>query len=165
MYRSQGGDWTTAGTELSPEIIWIDLLTPTPDEVHFVEAAVKIRMPTQAALSEIEASSRLRLDHHVLYLSSPVVTLDATGEAHLTPVGFVINANVLVTVRFFSSPAFDSVAARIDGDDSLKNGMCVFTSLLEAIVERGADVLEHLGATVDELSRSVFKGGDRKSVV
>ena len=163
MYRSQGGDWTTAGTELPPEIIWIDLLNPTPDEVRFVEASVKIRVPTEAALSEIEASSRLRLDHHVLYLSSPVVTLDASGEAHLTPVGFVITANVLVTVRFFTSPAFDSVAARIDGDDGLKNGMCVFTSLLEAVVDRGADVLEHLGATADELARSVFKGGLKQS--
>jgi magnesium transporter len=158
MYRSQGGDWQSGGTELSPEIIWIDLLNPTPEEIHFVERAAKIRMPTEASLSEIEASSRLRLDHHVLYLSSPVVTLDASGEAHLTPVGFVITANVLVTVRFFTSAPFDSVAERIDTDDSLKNGMCVFTRLLEAIVDRGADVLEHLGVTADGLSRSVFKG-------
>jgi magnesium transporter len=158
MYRSQGGDWQSAGTELAPEIIWIDLLNPTPEEIHFVERAAKIRMPTEASLSEIEASSRLRLDHHVLYLSSPVVTLDASGEAHLTPVGFVITANVLVTVRFFTSAAFDSVAQRIDTDDSLENGMCVFTRLLEAIVDRGADVLEHLGVTADGLSRSVFKG-------
>jgi magnesium transporter len=158
MYRSQGGDWQSAGTELAPEIIWIDLLNPTPEEIHFVERAAKIRMPTEASLSEIEASSRLRLDHHVLYLSSPVVTLDASGEAHLTPVGFVITANVLVTVRFFTSAPFDSVAQRIDTDDSLKNGMCVFTRLLEAIVDRGADVLEHLGVTADGLSRSVFKG-------
>ena len=57
MYRSQGGDWTTAGTELPREIIWIDLLAPTPEELHFAEAAVKIRVPTEAALSEIEASS------------------------------------------------------------------------------------------------------------
>src|SRR3984957_13148121 len=128
MYRSQGGDWTIAGTALPPEIIWIDLLTPTPEEVRFVETAVKIRVPTEAALSEIEASSRLRLDHHVLYLRSPVVTLDASGEAHLTPVGFVVTADVLVTVRFFASPAFDSVASRIDADDSLQNGMCVFTT-------------------------------------
>jgi magnesium transporter len=158
MYRSQGGDWQSVGTELAPEIIWIDLLNPTPEEIHFVERAAKIRMPTEASLSEIEASSRLRLDHHVLYLSSPVVTLDASGEAHLTPVGFVITANVLVTVRFFTSAPFDSVAQRIDTDDSLENGMCVFTRLLEAIVDRGADVLEHLGVTADGLSRSVFKG-------
>jgi len=159
MYRNRGGDWQSAGTELAPEIIWIDLLSPTPEEIRFVERAVKIRVPTEESLSEIEASSRLKLDHHVLYLSSPAVRLDELGEAHLTPVGFVINANVLVTVRFFASPFFDSVADRIETDDSLQNGMCVFTSLLEAMVDRGADVLEHLGTTADGLSRSVFKGG------
>jgi magnesium transporter len=41
----------------------------------------------------------------------------------------------------------------------LQNGMCVFTSILEAMVDRGADVMEHLGASADDLSRSVFKGG------
>jgi magnesium transporter len=164
MYRNQGGgDWKSAGTELPPEIIWIDLLNPTPDEVRFVERAVKIRVPTEASLSEIEASSRLKLDHHVLYLSSPTVRLDEFGEAHLTPVGFIIGANVLVTVRFSELPPFDSVAERIDTDDSLENGMCVFTSLLEAIVDRSADVLEHLGTTVDGLSRSVFKGGMKET--
>ena len=157
MYRNQGEDIKSPGTELAPEIIWIDLLKPTEEEISFVERAVKIRVPTEAALSEIEASSRLKLDHHVLYLSSPAVSLDESGEAHLTPVGFVINANILVTVRFFALAPFDSVAERIDTDDSLKNGMCVFTSLLEAIVDRGADVLEHLGVTADGL--------DRKSVV
>ena len=44
-------------------------------------------------------------------------------------------------------------------DDTLESGMCVFTALLEAMVDRGADVLEHLGATTDALSRDVFKGG------
>ncbi len=36
--------------------------------------------------------------------------------------------------------------------------MGVFVALLEAIVDRGADVLEHLAAAVDQVSRTVFKG-------
>jgi magnesium transporter len=166
MYRSQDGDWQSAGTELAPEIIWIDLLSPTPEEIRFVENAVKIKVPTETSLSEIEASSRLKLDHKVLYLSTPSVRLDELGEAHLTPVGFVIGPRMLVTVRFAALPTFDGVAERIDSDDS-ENGMCVFTRLMEAIVDRGADVLEHLGATADSLSRSIFKGGltERKGPV
>jgi magnesium transporter len=41
--------------------------------------------------------------------------------------------------------------------------MCVFTALLEAIVDRGADVLEQLGTTNDALSRDVFRGGLARS--
>jgi magnesium transporter len=66
---------------------------------------------------------------------------------------------VLVTVRFWPLPLFDEIGKRIGTDDSLENGMCVFTSLIEAMVDRGADVLEHLGTKADALSRSVFRGG------
>jgi magnesium transporter len=158
MYRSGGREWQPAETVLADEIIWIDLVSPTAEEINFAEKAASIKVPTEASLSEIEASSRLRLDHKILYLSAPSVRVDEAGEAHLTPVGFVIGAKVLVTVRFAKLPTFDGVAERIDGDDS-ENGMCVFTRLVEAIVDRGADQLEHLGATADDLSRSVFKGG------
>jgi magnesium transporter len=158
MYRSQSDDWRSAGTELAPEIIWIDLLNPSPDEKQFVEQTVSIRVPSEDSLSEIEASSRLIFEHNLLYLSSPAVRLDEEGEAHITPVGFIIGPRVLVTIRFSPLPIFDAVAKRMASDDS-QNGMCVFTSLLEAMVDRGADVLEHLGKTTDDQSKAVFKGG------
>jgi magnesium transporter len=157
-YRGQAEQWLK-GKDLGADIIWIDLLDPTPDEIQHVEDVVKIRVPTEDSLGEIEASSRLKLDHNLLYLSSPAVTVNDRGEADITSVGFIIGPQVLVTVRFAPLPTFDSVAERIQSDDSLQNGMCVFTALLEAMVDRGADVLEHLGAEADKLSRSVFKGG------
>ena len=159
LYRWATNDWQSIGAELPPEIIWIDLLDPSADEKQFVESRLNIRVPTEDALSEIEASSRLIADHDRLYLSSPAVRLDANNEAEITNVGFIIGPRVLVTVRFASMPAFDTVMKRIDPDNSLQNGMCVFTALIEAMVDRGADVLEHLGAKADQLSRAVFKGG------
>jgi len=159
MYRSQSDDWQNIGAELSSEIIWIDLLSPSPEEKQFVERMLKVRVPSEESLNEIEASSRLVYDHELLYLSSPAVRVDEFKEAYLTAVGFIIGPRVLVTVRFSTMPIFDNVAQRVTSDDSLENGMCVFTSLLEAMVDRGADVLEHLGITTDKLSRAVFKGG------
>jgi magnesium transporter len=116
-------------------------------------------VPSEEALSEIEASSRLIFDQGTLYLSSPSVRRDEQNEAQLTPVGFIIGPRVLVTVRFSLLPTFDAVAKRILADDDVQNGIGVFTGLLEAMVDRGADVLEHLGATADTLSRAVFRGG------
>jgi magnesium transporter len=40
----------------------------------------------------------------------------------------------------------------------LASSVGVFTALLKAIVDRGADVLEHLGAELDRISRNVFQG-------
>ena len=159
LYRSATDDWQSIGAELPSEIIWIDLLTPSEEEKRFVERVLGIRVPTESSLGQIEASSRLISDHDRLYLSSPAVRLDANNEAEITNIGFIIGPRVLVTVRFAALSTFDDVMKRIDTDKSLQNGMCVFTALLEAMVDRGADVLEHLGAKTDQLSRGVFKGG------
>ncbi|MGY4410421.1 magnesium transporter [Bradyrhizobium sp. LB7.1] len=128
-------------------------------EKQFVERLLKIRIPSAESLSEIEASSRLIFDHGTLYLGSPAVRLNEDNEAEITPVGFIIGPHVLVTVRFAELPIFDQVSKRVGSDDTLENGMCVFTSLLEAMIDRGADALEHLAVRVDTLSRSVFRGG------
>src|ERR1700753_3473512 len=141
------------------DAIWVDLLNPTSDEERSVESLLGIEIPDEASLSEIEASSRMISEHGKLYLSSPAVRVDEHGDAYLTPIGFVIGAEALVTVRFAALPIFDAVTDRMRTDESLTNGMCVFTALLEAMVDRGADVLEHLGATTDGLSRDVFRGG------
>jgi magnesium transporter len=159
LYRWPTDDWKSIGAELPPEIIWIDLLNASEEEKQFVESRLKIRVPSEKSLGEIEASSRLIFDHGTLYLSSPSVRLDEEKEAELTPIGFVIGPRVLVTIHFWPLPVFDHVVKRVETDNDLENGMCVFTALLEAMVDRGADVLEQLGVTADTLSRSVFKGG------
>ena len=159
LYRWPTDDWQSIGAEMPSEIIWADLLNATAEEKKLVERLLQIRIPSEESLSEIEASSRLILDHGTLYLSSPAVRLNEDNEPEITPVGFVIGPHVLVTVRFAQLPIFDEVAKRIGSDESIENGMCVFTSLLEAMIDRSADVLEHLGAKVDNLSRGVFKGG------
>ncbi|QPF84453.1 magnesium transporter CorA family protein [Bradyrhizobium genosp. L] len=159
LYRSATDDWQTIGEKLPSGIIWIDLLNPSADEKQFVERALDIRVPSEESLGEIEASSRLVKDHDRLYLTSPAVRLDENNEAEITNIGFVIGPRVLVTVRFAELKNVDDVMKRIATDKNLENGMCVFTALLEAMVDRGADVLEHLGAKTDKLSRAVFKGG------
>ena len=163
LYRWPNDDWQGLGAELPPGIIWIDLVNPSDAEKAFVEQRLNIRVPTEEALGEIEASSRLIFEHDTLYLSSPSVRLDEEQEAQLTSIGFIIGPRVLVTVRFWPLPTFDKIAKEMATDGDLQNGMCVFTALIEAMVDRGADVLEQLGATADTLSRSVFKGGLARS--
>ncbi len=80
-YREDGNDWRVEGAKLPDNIIWLDLLDPTPEEQQLVETRAKIRVPSKEALSEIEASSRLILQRGVLYLSTPMV---ARGELQTT---------------------------------------------------------------------------------
>jgi magnesium transporter len=159
IYRDEGGTVRTGSEpELPGKVIWIDLLDPTPEETGFVERRAKIRVPSKDALSEIEASSRLIVERGVLYLSTPVVAGAGTSNPHLSPAGFILGPKLLVTVRYAKLPPFDAVAETIRADETLASSTGVFVALLEAMVDRGADVLEHLGAEIDRISRSVFRG-------
>jgi magnesium transporter len=61
-------------------------------------------------------------------------------------------------VRFAPLSTFDKVSEQVRQDKDLQSATAIFAALLEAIVDRGADVLERLGADLDKVSRSVFRG-------
>ena len=105
-YREDGNDWRVEGANLPDNIIWLDLLDPTPEEQKLVESRAKIRVPSKEALSEIEASSRLIIQHGVLYLSTPMVAKGDAETTEISPAGFVLTRNLLVTVRYQTAFAF-----------------------------------------------------------
>jgi magnesium transporter len=148
--------------ELPSGVIWIDLLHPTGEETAFVEQRTKIHIPSIDRLSEIESSSRLAVDHDVIYLSVPAVAQGDTADAYLSPAGFILTRSVLVTVRFAPLSVFDVVAEKVKADERLQSAAAVFTALLEAIVDRAADVLERLGGELGQVSKSVFRGDPSK---
>jgi magnesium transporter len=144
--------------DLPKDAIWIDLLNPTAEESALVESQREVRIPSAEALREIESSSRLAVDHDVVYLSVPAVAQGDTPDAYLSPTGFILDANVLITLRFAPLSTFDAVAERVKQDKALQSATAVFAALLEAMVDRGADVLERLGAELDKVSKSFFRG-------
>jgi magnesium transporter len=163
VYRDEDGSFSDSKLERLPsEIIWIDLLNPTDAEKQIVAERTNIHVPSVQALSEIESSSRLVVDRGIIYLSTPVVAQADTADAFISPVGFVLTKGVLVTVRFAELTAFNVVSDQIARDQSLRSSAGVFTALLEAIVDRGADVLERLGTDLDRISRLIFRGDPAK---
>jgi len=142
-------------------VIWVDMLNPSSDEVNWTEQNFGVRVPSRDELSEIELSSRLAVEGKTIYLSSPVIGKATIEQADLTPAGFVITSQVLVTIRFETLPTFDIVAERLKHDEFMNSGMAVFVALMEAVVDRGADVLEHLAAEVEQVSRAIFRGNVR----
>src|SRR5271166_4048179 len=160
MYRENGASVRTSSSPSLPRhIIWIDLISPTNEEKSFVETRTNVRIPSIDSLSEIESSSRLSVDHETIYLSVPAVAQGDTADAYLSPAGFILTQNVLITIRFSPLSTFDIVAERVSRDETTpQSAVGVFVSLLEAMVDRGADVLERLGAELNKVSRSVFRG-------
>jgi magnesium transporter len=162
IYRDDGEARGSHTGELPEKVIWLDLLNPTEEEKAFVENRAGLRVPSFEALSEIESSSRLIVDHGVLYLSMPLVAQGETEDYHASPIGFVLSRRFVVTIRFAENSTFKAVAEKVRADDSIRSGAGVFTAVMEALVDRGADVLEHLAAELDKTSRTVFRGNLRR---
>jgi magnesium transporter len=135
--------------------VWVDLLNASEAEAAEAAEETGLEAPSREALSEIESSSRVFVDDGVLRLSMPLITPADDLSTTLLPVGFVIGKGALLTVRFGPSAAFDAVAKTV-ADESSLSAEDVLTRLLEAMVDRAADRLEHTGATLDEISRSAF---------
>ncbi|HET8613484.1 MAG TPA: CorA family divalent cation transporter, partial [Sphingomonas sp.] len=135
---------------------WIDLHDPTDEEKARMAERFRITVPDRAALSEIELSSRLRSHERVLYMSAPLVARGEDGEDMLSPVGFILSPDVLVTVRFADSGAFEAVHEEMGRGDAPKSPAEALIRLLEEIVDRAADRFERAAENVNEASRSVF---------
>jgi magnesium transporter len=139
---------------LPPDVVWLDLLQPSDAETAFVERTTKLRLPTLDELSEIESSSRLRSRDGLLYLSAPLVHRAIADEPQTTPVGFVLAPERLVTVRFEPLVAFSTF------EKTARGTACeILAGLIEAIVDRIADVLEHIAGGLDTLSHRLFRSG------
>lgn len=137
--------------------VWWDLIDATDEENAAVERATGLKVPTREEISEIESSSRLYVDDGAVHVSAPAIHRSDSGTFVVTPIGFVLSPDHLVTVRFAPLASVDSFAAHFGthgtGDATSSE---VFTGLLEAIVDRLADVLEHLEALMDDISGAIF---------
>src|SRR5438270_817316 len=150
-----------AESEVLPrDIVWIDLLKPEAGEIGFVERMTGLTVPSLDELSEIESSSRLRARDGALYLSAPLIYRPEPDQPMSTPVGFVLTRDRLITVRFAELSSFASFADRtIPADDRPITSAGTLTELLEAIVDRLADALEHSASELDGLSHRLFRAG------
>ena len=148
-----------SGTEASgaaAKPFWIDLLQPTDDERNRVGSEHALRIPTRAALEEIESSSRLHAEGQSLTLSMPLVVPEERADAQPAPLGFILTPALLVTARYTPVSGFDDVVARIDKGTAPRNAPATFAALIEAMVDHRADLLEALSATVNSISKRLF---------
>ena len=137
--------------------IWIDLLQPTPTEISAVEQALGIELPTEADLAEIESSSRIYVENSALFLSMPLVT-QADSNPRLASIGFVLTRSHLVSIRFQASHIFDQFIARLPQTDMAdQTGVRILVGVLEAVVDRIADVMEKVRSDLDGISHTIFR--------
>lgn len=153
---------TTAPGETLPEnTVWIDLLNPTPEEDHAVEAWTQAPVPTRDDMREIEESSRFYSENGAQFLTAPILHAADTEYPGASPITFILTASCLVTVRYTEPKSFSFYIARATKPGSALigpkcDGLIIFLGLLEAVIDRLADILENVAAGLDRSAAEIF---------
>jgi len=146
------------GTPAPSGLVWVDLLEPTPEEEKAVESVLAIDLPTREKMQEIEVSSRLYQQEGALFMTATVLSKSETESPESNAMTFILAGDRLVTVRYADPQSFSAFRSRAR---QLGPGMAraeiVLLGLLDAIVDRTADVLERVGIEVESVSQLIFK--------
>jgi magnesium transporter len=140
------------------EAIWIDLVSPSLDEEAWVEKYNLLEIPTLEEMREIELSSRLYVEGDTLFMIATMVAQSATINPKYDAVTFALTPNKLITIRYIEPQAFKLFSTKLQRSSKVSyQPIEIFISLLEATVDRLADVLEYIGHHLDDYSKDIFQ--------
>ncbi|MDF2995089.1 MAG: Mg2 transporter protein CorA family protein [Xanthobacteraceae bacterium] len=140
------------------DAIWLDLFAPLPDEDLLVERALNISVPTREEMVEIEPSSRLYVEDGALFMTGSVLCAAESERPTITAVSFILARGKLVTVRYDEPKPFRLLIAKLGrACPQQLTGTALLLELLDAIIDRAADIIEHLGTEIDGTSQRIFE--------
>ena len=163
MLRAYGpgcdGSVVDSGIDKIPEgATWIDLEEPTREEERMVERCIGLNVPTQMELAEIEPSSRLYDRDGVLFMTISVLRGVTEHSPTTMPLGFVLAAERLVTIRYGTSKPIRAFADHVHREPELaRDATTVLLRMLDAIIDRLADELEEIGTELERISAHIFQ--------
>ncbi|MGY3616855.1 magnesium transporter CorA family protein [Bradyrhizobium sp. USDA 10063] len=149
---------STEVAALPENAVWIDMVRPTPEEDRAVERLAGIAVPTREDMQEIEISSRLYIENSARYMTATLMCHSDTDMPRTTAVTFILAGHRLVTVRYDQPKPFALVEAKLGRSCTPSiNGEMVLMELLDAVIDRCADILERCGSEIDQVSHDIFE--------
>jgi magnesium transporter len=146
-------------------LAWVDLLNPTAEEEATLEAQLGVDIPTREEMHRFEVSGRLYREDDAVVMTATLPARTDSDDLLMGPVAFVIVGGKLITVRYHEPRVFKTFPQRAAGSNlGCVNGETVFVALLEATVDRLADILERAEQEVDAISRAIFRSEQPKSM-
>ena len=146
-----------SGWRLPPDTVWLDLISPSREEELIVEQAVGFDLPTAEEMAQIEPSSRLYQENGATFMTASLLVRSTDSHPTLSPVTFVLSDKRLLTIRYETMKAFSIFAQRAlqTGVDAGAGGEALL-GLLDAVIERLAEVLEMGAEQVQASSNAIF---------
>ncbi len=146
---------------LPPDTAWVDLHQPTLEEDRVAERFLAAQIPSREETEEIEFSSRFYAEDGAVFMTATLLTGIDMGKPALAPFTVVVAGDRIATVRYDDLRAvrqFINRAAK--PGNGCTSTPAIFLGLIEAVVDRTADVLERISKDVDKINTEVFSKQD-----
>lgn len=161
------------GEPLPSDALWIDLLSPSPQEVEFVQRELALQVPTREEMREIEASARVYEEGDALVLTTTMLVNADQPPPSASELTCILKPGKLITLRYADPQPFRNLASRLERSHAtLNTSQAAFFWLVDQIIARLADLLERAAIDVENLSREIFgaagkplKADDRPNLV
>lgn len=146
------------GESIPASTIWLDMLSPTPEQEAAVEQFLGMPVPTREEMAKIEVSNRLYEERGALFMTATMLSKVDSGAPQTHPATFIVSEERLITVRYIDTTSFRRFATMVQ-KYSPQNicGVLTFLMLVETIINRQADILERADREVDSITTDIFK--------
>lgn len=140
------------------ELLWIDMVSPSVDEIGWIESHINITLPSPQEREEIELTSRYWEEEHYLTINSSFFIQSSLDDGYNESLSFVIKDDFIVTVRFTDLISFDEITKRyLSNPRAISNGFEFFSLLIDIRVDLDADMLEKLVRKISTIRKEIME--------
>ncbi len=149
---------TSKNEHLLQDALWIDLLLPSKEEEMLIEGLFHLNIPPREEMQGIEPSSRLYKENGTVFMTATMIAKSDSPEPKSDAITLILAGDRLITVRFIEPQAFalfTSHLPKLSTDNHCASHLIV--ALLEATIDRLADICERIGRCLDDYSQTIFR--------
>jgi magnesium transporter len=144
-------------------LVWLEMVSPTPEECIAVERSLKLELPTRQESEEIEYSSRYWEDESGIWINTSFLAKEE-GQYSNETVSFILKGHYLTTIRFSELRIFTEFSRKLRlTPRAFHNGADVLSGILAMRVDIDADLIENLSKQIVSIGRKDPQSFDHAS--
>lgn len=155
------------GDNLPPNMVWIDMHSPSVDEKKYIEKCFNIDVLTSEEISRIEVMSPFYKSKEAYYMTLTTISKNESGHFDGTPFTSVMTNNCLITLHYTTMEIVETFLSLTKYDTEIyTNPSVLLSALTEVFIHDVGEILERTGNETDALIQNVFdKGSNRDGKV
>ncbi len=147
-----------ATTPLPAGTVWVDLKNCSESERTQFAQLIKQKIPPLHDVRLLEQARQHHVDKDVTTLTAPIIIGSQSDNPTSSTLMLILSPTLLITVREAESRALTLYGERVlEQPDLLRGSETAFVGLLEAVVQRLADLAEITAHELEQVGRIVFQ--------